>query len=272
MGIQVAIAASTGNTGYLTAYPLATSGVPNIPVDVTGSFSMMFWVSPGTIAAASGNASTATSMVGVYNGTPNESTATNTGMQMGINQGGSAAGTWCCWTWGGTNLVTSAAASALANTWQHFAYTCTASSNGVGTAGTQTHSLYINGVLNNTATNALQVAGLPTMVFVNGYPETLATAGNESNPSQLDDIFLFNRQLPINEIQTIYQSFGQRDGIVSGLVARYTFTELTAGSNVVSCRDFSGCGNTLNPTVLGTGTSPSYLIDHTYEDTRPPQG
>src|SRR5271165_4997649 len=150
MALQLSISVgAAGNTGYLSAYPLNTTGL-NSPVDVTNAFTMMFWVNPSSIAATSGNASTATSMVGVYNGSPTESVATNTGMQMGINQGGSTAGTWCCWTWGGTNLVTSVAASAVAGTWQHFAYTCTVSSNGVGNPGTQTHSLYINGVLNNT--------------------------------------------------------------------------------------------------------------------------
>ncbi len=273
MALQLAIAAGAGgNTGYLTSYPLATTGVPNIPVDVTGAFSMMFWVSPGTIARTSGNASTATSMVGVYNGTPNESTATTTGMQMGINQGATTAGTWCCWTWGGTILVQSTAASAVANTWTHFAYTCTVSSNGVGVAGTQTHSLYINGALNNTASNALQIAGLPTMIFINGYPETAVTAGNESNPTQLDDVYLFNRLLTANEIQTIYATQGRRDGIAYGLVARYDFNERPSGTNVVSCVDFSGCGNTMTATTLGTGTAPSYIVDYADQDTRPPLG
>ncbi len=269
MALQLAIAASAGNTGYLTAYPLATTGVPNIPVDVTGAFTMMFWVNPGTIAANSGVASTATSMVGVYNGSPTESVATSTGMQMGINQGGTTAGTWTCWTWGGTNLVASAGATALAGTWQHFAYTCTVSSNGVGVAGTQTHSLYINGVLNNTASNALQKAGLPTMIFVNGYTETTDAAVNESNPTQIDDLYLFNRLLSANEIQTIYQTRGLKDGIAFGMVARYNFNELAAGNNVVSCRDFSGCGNTLTPTTLGTGTAPAYIADYANQDTRP---
>lgn len=270
MALQLAIAASAGNAGYLTAFPLNTAGL-NIPVDVTGAFTMMFWVSPGTIAATSGVGAVATSMVGVYNGTSNASTTPTTAMQMGLNQGGAAAGTWCCWTWGGTNLVTSAAASAVANTWTHLAYTCTVSSNGVGVAGTQTHSLYINGVLNNTSTNALQVAGLPTMIFVNGYPETAATVGNESNPTQVDDIYVYNRILSAAEILNSYSCFGQRDGDVFGLIARYNMNEAASG-NATACRDFSGNNNTLTVSVLGTGTAPSYILDHANSDTSPPLG
>lgn len=351
MALQLAIASSSGNAAFLSAYPLNTAGINN-PVDVTGAFTLMYWMNAASIAATSGGGGTASSMVGVYDGSNQEQgTATNTGMQMGMNQGGTgptAPGTLTCWTWGGTNLVTSngvgltgtiaptfvvtgsiaattmtvtavtsgtitvgagasganvangtqiiqqltgtaggigtykvnisqTAASATINgryiapidTFVHYTYTCTVSSNGAGTAGTQTHSLYINGLLNNTATNALQVAGVPTMVYLNGYPVASGTTGAESNNTGIDDVLYYNRILSANEIQTIYNAFGQRDGIVYGLIARFDFNELPVGSSVSTCRDFSGNGNTCNLITVGTGTAPLYLQDYSNLDARP---
>lgn len=360
MAIQQTIAASSGNAAFLSAYPLSLTS-PQIPIDVTGAFSMSFWMNASSIAATSGAGGTASSMCGVYNGSnQQQTTATNTGMQMGMNQGGTGTspGTLCCWTWGGTNLVVSngigltgtvandfvvtgsiaplagtsnatmtvtavtsgtitvgkgcsgtnvangtlvlaqltgtagstgtylvspsqTAASgtingryiAPINTWVHYVYTCTVSSGGVGVVGTQTHSIYINGILNNTASNALQAtAGVPTIVYLNGYPVTAATTGPESNTTQVDDVLLFNRILSAAEVQTLFTSFGQRDGIVQGLVARYDFNELTSGSNVSAPRDYSGNGNNMALITNGTGTAPTYLVDYVNQDTRPPQG
>lgn len=352
MALQQVIAASSGNAAFLSAYPLNLTGlVP--PVDVTAAFTLMFWMNAASIAATSGGGGTASSMVGVYNGSnQQQGAATNTGMQMGLNQGGTGAtapGTMTCWTWGGTNLVTSngvgltgtiaatfvvtgsiagttmtvtavtsgtitvgagasganvangtqiiqqltgtvggigtyqvnisqtAASAAIngryiapINTWVHYAYTCTTSSGGVGVPGTQTHSLYINGVLNNTATNTLQAtAGVPTMVYFNGYPVAAGTTGAESNNTAIDDVTYYDHLLSANEIVTIYNAFGQRDGIVNGLIARFDFNELPPGSTVAAGRDFSGNGNTANLITVGTGTAPTYLQDWSNLDARP---
>ncbi len=353
MALQESIATTSGTAAFLSAYPLNTSG-PASPADVTGAFTLMFWMNASSIAATSGGPATASSMVGVYNGSNQEQgVATTTGMQMGMNQGGTGAtapGTLCCWTWGGTNLVVSngigltgtvannfvatgsisgntmtitavtsgtlavgqgisganvangttitalgtgtggtgtytvsisqTAASATinglyiapVNQWVHYAYTCTTSSNGAGTAGTQTHSLYINGVLNNTNSNALQVAGVPTMIYLNGYPVVAGSTGLESNTTGVDDVYFFNRALSAAEILSVYTTMGQRDGITYGLVARYDFNELPSGSTVVSCRDFSGNGNTMLLTTVGGGAAPTYITDYAAADRRPPQG
>ena len=146
------------------------------------------------------------------------------------------------------------------NTWVHVAYTSSVSSNGIGTAGTQTHSLYINGLLNNTNSNAIQIAGVPTLIYLNGYPQSLANTGFESNKTAVDDCEFFNRALSAAEIATLYNCYGSRDGIVLGLVARYEFNELPAGSSVMSCTDFSGNNNELTLTVVGTGVAPTYTI------------
>ena len=352
MALQEQIAASGGNAAYLATGALATTGL-NAPRDVTGDFTMMFWMNLSSIANTSGGGQTASSLVGVYNGTSNASTTPTTGMQMGLNQGGVTNGALCCWTWGGTNLVTSngigltgtiansfvvtgtitpiagtdtatmnvtavtsgtiavgqgcsgnavngtqvlafgtgsggvgtyivspiqTSASGTINglyipplnTWVHYVYACTTSINGAGTAGNQTHSLYINGILNNTNTNALQVAGLATQIYLNGYPVVAAQAGFESNTTGIDDVYLFNRLLSAAEVQTIYTTRGQRDGIALGLVARYDFNEFNSGTSVSTCTDFSGNVNTLLLTVVGTGAAPTYLPDYVGQDTRPP--
>ncbi len=363
MALQESIAPSAGNAAFLVAYPLNTAG-PAAPIDVTGAFSMMYWMNASSIADTSGGGQIASSMVGAYNGTVVSGTTTTTaGMQMGLNQGGTGPtnpGTLCCWEWGGTNVgvsngissagtvaatfvvtgsiaplagtsyglmtVTAVTSGTIVvgqgcsgtnvangtqvraqltgtaggigtyvvspsqtaasgtinglyitpvNTWVHFAYTCTASSNGVGTPGTQTFNIYVNGLLNNTLSNAnMSVAGVPTMIYLNGYPQTAANAGYESNTTQIDDVRLYNRQLSAAEIQTIYQSAGARDGDVYGLVASYNFNELPVGNSVVSCRDFSGNGNTQTLNEVGTGyTIPAYIVDIVSNaDTCPPLG
>lgn len=348
MAIQEAIATAEGTAAFMSAYPLNTTAT-NHPPDVTGAFTLMFWMNAASIADTSGGPATASSMVGVYNGSnQQQGAATNTGMQMGMNQGGTgptAPGTLCCWTWGGTNLVTSngvgltgtvaptfvitgsisgttltvtattsgtvtvgagisgtavangtqimqqltsttyevnisqTAASgtingqyiAPINKWVHYVYTCTTSSNGAGTAGTQTHSIYVNGLLNNTNTNALQIAGVPTMVYLNGYPVIPTSTGLESNNTGVDDIYYYNRALSAAEIQSIYTSYGQRVGIVSGLISNYHMNENSSGS-VSTCTDFSGNQNSLLLTTVGAGVAPTYITDHSNNDTRPPQG
>ena len=259
MTLQLEIAVSSGNSSYLVCYP--ATGI----VNTNAAQTMMYWVYPANIGAG-GVGSAASSNIGVYNGTP-IGTGTTTGIQMGINQGTTAAGTVCVWTWGGAIIVQSVLGYVLPiNTWTHIAYTCTAIS-----GGTQTHSIYINGALNNSATNAIQITGTPTQFYFNGFPVTAATTGPESNTMQMDDIYYFNRILTAPEIQTIYTTKGQRDGITYGLIARYNFNESMPGANVVKANDYSGHNNTVFPVVVGTGVPPQYSIDWANIDTRPVQ-
>lgn len=232
---------------YLSCYPAAGM------ISTNSAQTMMYWINPSSVAVTS-----AQSTVGIYNGT-NTGTGTSTAIQMGIR---TATGNFVVWTWGGGVLVGSTGFTAVVNTWYHFAYTCNAIS-----GGTQTHNLYINGVLNNTSTNALQIAGTPTMFYFNGYPGSI---GGESNTSKIDDVYYFNRQLGVDEINTIYNTYGQRDGITYGLGARYNFNELPIGSTVVNCTDFSATGNTVTSTVASGGVVPTYSQDWAIEDTRPP--
>jgi hypothetical protein len=213
---------------------------------------------------ATGATATA-SIAGLYNGTNDAATVPTTGLQIGASSNNVVT----CWTFGGTVLVSTTGFTPPVNTWFHVAYSCTAIA-----GGNQTHSIYINGVLNNTATNALQTAGTYTMVYLNGFPQTTAAAATytETSLTQQDDTMVFNRQLSAAEILTVYTSFGMRDGDVYGLVARYNFNELPVGSNTTGVRDFSGLGNNLLVVNRGGGTVPTYLVDYSSSDTRPPQG
>lgn len=195
------------------------------------------------------------SFVGMYDGTLNGSTATTTGLQIGTSTG---AGEISCWTYGGTILVNSATGtmSALNNTWCMVTYTFD---------GT-THSLYLNGNLLNTAVGNT-VTGTFTQIFINGYPPT----GNASETSSymVDAYTYFGRTLSQQEIATIYNAAGARNGITYGQIARFEFDELAEGSTVAGVVDLSGNGNTL--LYSGTGVAPTYTFVGSYADsnTRP---
>jgi hypothetical protein len=250
--------AATPVQSYLSSYPAAGM------VSVTGTVSFMAWFNTADFAVIS----VISSMVGMYNGTNNASTLPTTAIQLGAGQSG-VANSFDVWTWGGTILVNTGTIMAMpVNTWFHAAYTCTAA-----VAGSQTHSIYINGALINTSTNTLQVAGTITQVFINGFPETTANLATyaETNTAQIDDVRVYGRLLSASEIKTIYSLRGYRDGIVDGLFARYNFDEAIAGSLVTKCTDFSPNNNPLNIYNVNASTfNQTYLTSIANIDTRPP--
>jgi len=187
-----------------------------------------------------------TSMAGVY-GPANPTTA----MQLGCID----AGNFGCWTWGGSNLVTAIGHAPVAQ-WNHYAVTYDGAGN---------YALYINGVLTNT--NAVtQQAGSFSQTYINGYP----TGGtSESGNFSVDDMLLFNRQLSINEIKTIYTSEGPRDGIAAGLLTRYTYDEGVIGAAVATGWDLSATKAHMTPAA---GTSPVYFSPRAMTNIRRVQG
>ena len=254
MALQLARATiGPSNEVYLHSYP--ATGMPN----AQSAFTIMAWFN-SNVWATSGT--TAASIIGLYNGTNDAATVPTVGLQMGS----AANNVVSCWLFGGTTLVASTGFTPPANTWFHFAYSCTAIS-----GGNQTHGIYINGVLNNSSTNALQTAGVFTMLYVNGYPATTAAANTytETSATQVDDIALYTRTLSALEISTIYNSGGSRDGIVNGLISKYKLNELPIGSSTVGARDFSGLGNNLAVVNRGSGVVPTYLQSISNEDVRP---
>jgi hypothetical protein len=258
MALQINVGSATGSgssyESYLSSYP--ANNMPNTNSTIT----LMGWFN----SAAFGVAGTIASMVGLYNGTNNASTSPTTAIQIGCGQG--TANEVTVWTWGNPALVTSTASSAPTSTWFHVAYTCTAIS-----GGDQTHSIYINGTLNNSSTNATQVAGTLTQVYINGYPQTTAQieGGQQSSTTMVDDVRLYNRVLSANEIQTIYALRGFRDGIVNGLIARYSFNESAVGNTVASCIDYSSSGSPLTAVNVNHSTgAATYASGFANIDTR----
>lgn len=170
-------------------------------------------------------------MVGAIPGNP-----AFTAIQIGMRDGNIV-----IWTWNGGILIQTTGVS-LPNTWIHVGYTYT------GTL----HSLYINGVLHTTSTNA-QNPGTLDQTYINGYP---GGGVNESGNVLLDDFQLYQRALLQSEIQTICQSYGTRHGVYNSLKASYEFQEQYSNNDVVIVRDISGNNADLIP--VGVGTTPTY--------------
>ena len=128
MAIQLykaAFTATNPNKAYLSSYPSS-----NLPSSQS-AYTLMGWMQSGSATWSNGATATA-SILGMYNGSNDAATLPTTALQIGCD----TANAISCWTWGGTNLVTTTGFTPPNNTWFHGAYTCTA-----GT--TQTHSIYI---------------------------------------------------------------------------------------------------------------------------------
>ncbi len=232
-------------SSYLYCYPA------NGLISTNGTYTLSLWVNFPTTPA------TTISMFGFYNGTADLITTPTTAIQVGVR----GTGNIDIWTWGGGLLVSTTGYTIPSNTWIHVTYTCTAIS-----GGTQTHKVYINGNLNNTSTNATQIAGILTQFCVNGYPE--ATHRNETGTWSLDDPRCFDRVLSDNEILTMYSTKGSCDGIVHGAVCRYDLSESFVGSTVangtngnIASYDLSIQKNNLVLAHTSTSTAPTYVID-----------
>jgi len=204
----------------------------------TDPYSISVWIN------AVWNGGLRLSFVGMYDGTI--TAGTTTGLQIGTG----TAGQVDCWTYGGTSLVTSAAASMTPfnNVWVMITYTYD---------GT-THRVYRNNTLLGTGTIA-QNPGKFTQIYINGYPPTGSTS--ETGTYQVDTYVYYNRELSQPEIATIFQSYGNRHAIVNGLLASYDFDERPAGTTVTGVVDTSGNSNTMLNT--GAGTAITYIYANT---------
>jgi len=208
--------------------------------DITTPFSVSTW-----IQYAGWGTGVIKSLVGLY-------LVGTTAVQIGTYQAGNVS----VWTWGGTNLITSNGAVVLSTTdYIHIVYTFDGAN----------HQLFINSALVNTTATA-QVAGVPTTIYINGYP----TGGsNETAAYSVDDTIYFNRQLSSAEVQTLYYSRGIRDGIYDGVVARFTMSEGSVGSTATGLKDYGRFNNNL--TVEGAGSSIVFSEGVIFNDTRPYQ-
>jgi hypothetical protein len=224
----------------LNASDIHLTGTVNNFSDIITPFSVSTW-----IQYAGWNTGVIKSLVGLY-------LVGTTAVQIGTYQAGNVN----VWTWGGTNLITSNGAVSLSTTdFIHIVYTFD---------GTN-HRLYVNGPLINTTTTA-QVSGVPDTIYINGYP----TGGsNETAVYSVDDTIYFNRQLSNEEILTLYNSRGIRDGIYDHVVARYTMSEGVIGSTTSSLKDYGQFNNNL--AVSGAGSSIIFTEGVIFNDTRPYQ-
>lgn len=205
----------------------------------TSAFSLCTWVNVNWGVA------TTISMIGLYNGS---ATVTPTvGLQMGLR---ASTGAFSCWRYGGTVMVTTAtnAMTPYNDTWVHIVYTYD---------GT-THTIYVNGIQNTTATTA-QTAGAFTQLWVNGYPPSSAS---ETAVYSLENIRFYNRTLTANEVLTIYSSAGSRDGIILNLGSNYELNNGGQGSIVSSVPDLTGSSIPL--ISYGTGTDFTYMYTGVY--------
>jgi hypothetical protein len=224
----------------LNATDIHMTGTVNNFADITTPFSVSTW-----IQYAGWGTGVIKSLVGLY-------LVGTTAIQIGTYQAGNVS----VWTWGGTNLITSNGAVILSTTdYIHIVYTFD---------GTN-HQLFINSALVNTTTTA-QVAGVPTIIYINGYP----TGGaNETAAYSVDDTIYFNRQLSSEEIQTLYYARGIRDGIYDGVVARFTMSEGSIGVTATGLKDYGKFNNNL--TIEGAGSPIVFSEGVIFNDTRPYQ-
>lgn len=177
-----------------------------------------------------------TSMVGVYG----PGAAPTTAIQIG-SRGGAGGSGLNVWSWGGLVLV-NFATHAPVGSWNHYAVTFN---------GTNAWTLYINAVQVATSTTAQQAGNL-SQTFINGYP----TGGtNESGNFAVDDIVFASRLMSQDEIRTIYNLQGPRDGIFQNVIARYTYDEGVVGNAVVQGKDIASTAAHMTPSA---GTAPIY--------------
>lgn len=220
-----------------------------LSINVLTPLTLMCWLN----APTAWNAAATCSMVGTYN----TATTGGTAVQIGTRNG---TGNVDCWTWGGGVLVSSAGGSGIVTlsnaTWYHIAYTFD---------GT-THSLYVNGLITNTAATA-QLTGTVTAIYINGFPSGTT---NETGTFSVDDISYFNRALAPAEVLTAYTTSGDKDGIWYGLQASILFNEGTPGGTANNCLDYSGNGNRLTPIGAATGVNFVYATSPVENDARSP--
>jgi hypothetical protein len=234
-------------------YHLACQSGGNLSFNPQLPLTLMVWLNTAVWSSAA-----RVSMFGTYN----SATAGGTAVQIGTSTG---AGEISCWTWGGTVLIGSTGYTAPSNTWIHIAY---AFDGTVANGGTNTHRLYINGVLNNSNTTGTQLAGTITSVYINGYP---GGGVSETGVISVEDARYYNRVLSANEILSAYTSYGDRDGIVSGLIASYSFSENAPGVVANNIKDIAGGGNTLTP-IGAAAANFTFSTSIVAGDCRPPLG
>ena len=193
------------------------------------------------------------SIAGVYAG---PISAPSAAAQLGVH----SFNTFGVWTSGGPLLVGASGHGTPIGVWNHYCYVY----NGAGT-----NLLYINGELNNTNT-LTQNTSTFEYVYLNGYPN--GVDGNaETGNTRIDDFAVFSRQLTQDEIRTIINCRGSRDGIFPGLLARFPFNEGALAATASPLFDLSVSRADM-VTLSPSGAFPVFTTPHVMSNLRQVQG
>jgi hypothetical protein len=223
----------------------------------TGSLSITCWINCPWAGVSGGSAQ---SYVGLYD--ENQRINSNNNTSTAVQLGSKAANTFNVWTWGGGVLVDSTISmSQYVNQWVFLAYTFDGTS----------HRCYVNGVLGGTSTNA-QLPGNFDRVYINGY-----TSGGTSETStfQLDTYNSYARALAQSEILTMYNTHGNRHGIVYQNIVRYELDEYSPGTvvnTIYNQTDFTQVYSNLTAVSPAGSTRVSFISGYADANLRPPQG
>jgi hypothetical protein len=178
------------------------------------------------------------SLVGMYNST--NSSTSGTAIQLGSRV---ARGQCDIWDWGGKVLVSTTGVSIPSNQWVNITYTFDGS----------THSIYYNGVLNNTS-KITHTSILIDTVYINGYANSLDPTLETAN-FYVDSYEYYTRVLAAEEILSIYASGGNQV-ITYGCMLRYDFCVGVLSSNAIVINNLLTNDNLYS----ATGNSPSMII------------
>ena len=113
-----------------------------------------------------------------------------------------------------------------------------------GDANANTHEIYTNGVLEDSATDAIGSTVGTSLSF------GVRTGTSQNLTGALDDWRMYDRILSSEEIATIHACRGH-DGIMEGLLHRFIYQEGAAGTTVSALVDISGGGGGGSETVTG---------------------
>jgi hypothetical protein len=214
-------------------------GISPFSITSNGAQSLAGWINA---SGAWFGLSSARSMIGMYSSS-NVSGGAGAAIQIGTRGTAASPGQVDIWEWGGTVMVSSTGFTPPVGSWFHVAATYD---------GTNCR-IYINGVLNNTGAFTKTAGYNYNMVFLDGYIYGVTA---ESSVFAIDDVAAYSRVLSANEILTLYNSRGMRDGMMYGCVARFTFDEQPVGFNVDYVQDESQYVANILPQSNGAFTNP----------------
>ncbi|MBL7813632.1 MAG: hypothetical protein JNL70_01415 [Saprospiraceae bacterium] len=214
--------------------------ISNTLPNVSSTFTLEAWVNPDAGYGTFNDAAEPQEIISRWG----LGGANNAAYRLGINPSGQA---MCAVYNGSSSSTVTSTATIATNTWTHIAAT---------RAADNTLSIYINGVLSASVSNAVTPQSSTYQVYL-GKP----VAGNNKYKGKIDEVRIWNRALPLCEIQNNRNcelGSGQ-----TGLLAYYQFNQgfgSTSNAGVTSLTDASGNSLTGTLTNFGlTGTTSNWV-------------